>query len=115
MELRLRRMAENESLAREMNERRRARAADVWAHLHSYPFYCECAEAECDEMLSLSEAEYEHARSHATWFVVASGHARAEIETVVEQSERFEIVEMRGDAARLAQHWNARTRSEPTR
>jgi hypothetical protein len=110
MESRLRRLAENEALFREINERRRTRAVDVWAHQQAYPFVCECADADCDLRLGLEESEYEHVRSQARWFLVARGHSRPEIEQIVETRQQFEIVEMLGDAARLAERWNSRTR-----
>jgi len=111
MDARLRRLAENEALLREINERSRASAADVWAHQQAYLFVCECADPDCDVRLPLSEGDYERVRSHARWFLVAPGHASPEIEQVVESGHDFEIVEMNGDAGRLAEKWDSRTRT----
>jgi hypothetical protein len=108
MDSRLRRLAENEALFRQINERRRMRAVDVWAHQHTYVFYCECPDAGCEQGLALTEDEYEHVRSQARWFLVAPGHASTEIEQVVERLAQFEIVEMRAEAARLAEQWDPR-------
>jgi hypothetical protein len=104
-------LAENEALFREINERSRASAADVWAHQQGYPFVCECADADCSVRLALTESEYERVRSRARWFLVGPGHASPEIEQIVETRRHFEIVEMRGDAARLAEQWNSRARA----
>jgi hypothetical protein len=51
MDPRLRRLAENEALFREINERSAASAADVWAHQQAYHFVCECADADCSVRL----------------------------------------------------------------
>jgi hypothetical protein len=111
MDPRLRRLAENEALFREINERSRPNAADVWAHQQAYLFVCECSDAGCGVRLALTESNYECVRSQARWFLVARGHASPEIERVLERHEHFEIVEMRGDAARLAEHWDSRARA----
>jgi hypothetical protein len=110
MDPRVRRLAENEALFREINERSRASAADVWAHQQAYHFVCECADADCSVRLALTESDYEHVRSQARWFLVAPGHASPEIEQMVMSRAHFEIVEMRGDAARLAEQWDSRGR-----
>ena len=108
MDSRLRRLAENETLFREINERRRTSAVDVWAHQHTYSFYCECSDRGCEQGLALTETEYELVRSQPTWFLVAPGHESPEIERVVEHHAQFEIVEMRDEAARLAEQWDPR-------
>ena len=102
---------EDEALFREINERRRASAAEVWAHQHGYPFLCECADPDCDKRLALSESEYEHVRSQGRWFLVAPGHVSPEIEEVVDAHCQFEVVEMTGEAGQLAERWDSRTRS----
>lgn len=93
-----RRMAENEVFFRAINERLEARTPD------SAPLVvlCECADEDCTQRLTLTHDEYESVRSESTQFVVAHGHADAEIEEVVVKTDRFEVVRKRGLAAAVA-------------
>jgi hypothetical protein len=45
--------------------------------------------------------EYEHVRSNPHWFALAPGHAFAE-GTIVQRTDRFEVVEKHGRAAEIA-------------
>ena len=64
------RVAENESIFRELNEHlgatARGGAADPAA------FVCECAHISCSELLAVPLAEYERVRQNSTWFLVAA-------------------------------------------
>ena len=72
------------------------------------PFRCECGDAECTTAITLSRAEYAVVRAYATQFAVARHHENPESEQVVEENDRFAIVEtVTRDATRLAR------RSEP--
>ncbi len=68
-----------------------------------FPFVCECADERCFELVTLSRREYEAVRSDATRFLVAVGHEWREFETVVEENDRFAVVEKHpGSAADVA-------------
>ena len=71
-------------------------------------FRCECAELGCASLLGLTVGDYERVRTSARRFVVAPGHERLEIETVVERRDGYLVVEKRDQAARVAQDTNPR-------
>jgi hypothetical protein len=103
MDLRQERMASNEALLREVNDR----IEDVGQHLRVVPddgrldFRCECGRSECDTMISMSVREYEHVRSDNDRFAVTPGHEDEGIERVVERSEHYVIVDKRPEAEPL--------------
>ena len=77
-EARQERAARNQSLFRDLNER----LDDVMRELDSeQDFFCECADRECNEMVSVSQSEYELVRSVSTHFVIARGHELPESST----------------------------------
>jgi hypothetical protein len=84
------RLAKNEILFREVNERLDDMAPS-WSKTTDY--LCECSETSCVEIVALTNKEYERVRSRATVFVVVPGHERPEIENVVEANEGFMLVE----------------------
>ena len=59
------RIAENQCSFREANEKIEA-AADNMELLDRIPFICECADANCMEIVRLSQDEYEVVRQHPT-------------------------------------------------
>ena len=100
MDSRETRLARNETLFREVNERieeavGRAGRDDS----HVYEFLCECSNADCTLLLPLTIVEYEVVRSDPRQFVVAPGHELPEIETVVARNRGYEIVRKAGEAA----------------
>ena len=73
----------------------------------STPFLCECGDEGCTELIPLSLDEYEHVRSHPTWFLTAERHDTGDAE-VVEQHGAYVIVEKYGIAGRIAAEENPR-------
>ena len=66
-------------------------------------FRCECGDGNCMRSIALTPAEYSRVRLYATHFAVACNHENPESEHVVEENERFAVVEtVTGDATRLA-------------
>jgi hypothetical protein len=98
------RLAMNEALFRDVNERIREISDSFGQRDETYDFLCECSDPECRERVVLTRAEYEHVRSESTRFVVAKGHAMPEIESVVQQAQDHVIVEKEGVAADVAIH-----------
>ena len=100
MDARDKRLATNEALLREVNER----IHEVGERLQVLPedelldFRCECGRPECDESVSLTVAEYEHVRSDNDRFAVVPGHEGLEIEQVVERTDRYFVVDKRPEA-----------------
>lgn len=84
------RIARNETLFREVNERVREVSPDEEGE--HVGFLCECGEEECTETVFLSVPEYEGVRSERTHFVLTPGHEIPEVETTVQRTERFVVV-----------------------
>jgi len=82
--------------------------------LHEIPFLCECADEHCLETLRLARADYERVRAHPRRFVVLPGHETAGVEPpeVVEESDRFVVLEQAGDAGRIAEQHDPRSRAK---
>jgi hypothetical protein len=98
---RKRRMAQNEALARRINERieyQRPRNGELADN-----FVCECVRVDCDGVLDLSIEEYVRVRIHPRRFVVLPGHEEAAVESIVEVHPGYVVVEKRGEAGRLAE------------
>ena len=99
----VRRITENEVMARYVNEaieEGNERGRDGL----NPPFNCECSRPDCrDHLLELKPPEYERIRAHHRRFAVAPGHINAEIETVVESTVGYVVVEKYGAAGRLAE------------
>jgi hypothetical protein len=98
-ELRKRRLAENQALFREINERIEASAETQGSDQHAYEFVCECSSLECFERFELTLTEYGRVRDRLQRFIVLSGHEEPEVEDVVERRGAVVIVEKRGAAA----------------
>ena len=86
------RIARNESLFREVNERI-AELADQFLVEQEQDFVCECSRVGCSEPITLRLLEYAAVREFETRFAVAPGHIEPEIETVVLRRARYWVVE----------------------
>ncbi len=107
MKTRLERQARNEALIREVNERIERVDKDAeargWAPDGGFfDFHCECGRGEpCDAKVRMTIGEYEIVRAQDDRFAVLPGHENAEIESVVERSERFVVVDKRDEVEAL--------------
>jgi hypothetical protein len=79
-----------------------------------YDFICECSEVGCVERLTLTLRQYEHIRAAGTRFVVAPGHAKPEVELVVETNPNHQVVEKDGLAGILAEFADPRDATTPS-
>ena len=90
------RIAQNEALFREINERvqelERERQDEADPRVR-WEFLCECGQATCAEPVRMTRAEYERVRSNPIHFVVVPGHENPEVERVLERTDRFLVVE----------------------
>ena len=93
----------NEALFREVNERIEDVGTTLAPDDGPLLFLCECDNTDCVEKVSTTRAEYEAIRAVATHFVVLPGHEDPGVEHVVQQTERFLVVEKEGEAAHEAQ------------
>jgi hypothetical protein len=109
MDERERRMARNEALFREVNERVNEVAEDHGRDGLGYEYFCECANADCTFRLSLTAEEYESVRSDPTQFVVRPDHYTPEIEDLVTSNERFWIVKKTGEEGHYVEQLDPRS------
>jgi hypothetical protein len=83
------RLARNEVLFREVNERIEEVKAREGGPIE---FLCECGIETCIEVIRLSTSEYEELRSDPTTFAVVPGHEIEDIEVVVSEGDHFNVV-----------------------
>ena len=107
------RLARNEALFREVNER----VAEVATHFievetkgEAVEFICECGSRDCAEPITMTVAEYQAIRAEATRFAVLPGHELPEVESVVKRHPTYLVVEKRqADAQEVARETAPRT------
>jgi hypothetical protein len=85
------RVAKNQALFREVNERI-AELSKTWAG-RRLQIICECANTGCVERLDVPLPDYERVRAHPDWFLIKPGHV-LEAEQVIEQHEGYQIVKV---------------------
>jgi hypothetical protein len=83
-------IARNEALFREVNERVEEVSED--RAMLTTDFVCECGDAACTESIPMRDEEYEHVRSDPLLFAVVPGHETGEVEEVVAENQRFNVV-----------------------
>src|ERR687886_1835948 len=106
MQPRLERTARNESLFREVNDRIEELSENVEAQGIApegglIEFHCECGRNDCTERVRMTVAEYEPVRADNDRFAIVPGHETHEMEAVVEENERFVVVDKLPEAERL--------------
>jgi hypothetical protein len=102
MDAREERLARNEILFREVNERIDEQAARQGSDAHVFEFFCECSNLDCSLRLPMTLSTYENVRTDPTSFVVAPGHELPEIERVLSRMVDYQVVQKEGAAAQLA-------------
>jgi hypothetical protein len=106
------RVAGNESLFREINERIQAsNASHVWVDPPYADWVCECAREECVVPVQLTVQEYEAVRADPIRFLVAPDeeHVSPDVEQVVSRHERYWVVEKRGVAGDVSEELDPRS------
>ena len=103
------RAAKNQSLFREVNDR----IEELQATATFVEFACECVDTDCTGAVPMTHEEYERMRRIPTHFVVLHGHVIADVERVVEETDRYVIVEKLGAGGPTAIRFDPRSR--PTR
>lgn len=89
------RIARNNQIFREANEKIRAAADEYNAPIERIPFLCECPTPDCRELVPLTLSEYEGVRADPTHFLTVTGHEGAEkpLGKVVSREDGYVIVE----------------------
>jgi hypothetical protein len=103
------RIARNQALFREVNERLEGLNRTMSQLIPVSDFICECANPECFERIGLTITEYEALRADPTHFAVRHGHVFREAERVVDERTGYSVVEKLEAAADYA------IRSDPRR
>lgn len=100
-------IARNEALFREVNERIAETAERFDAD--EARFVCECADPACTERVDVTLEEYEDVRKDGATFLLVPGHEDERVESVVEVEDGREVVEKQHpDVAGLARKLNPR-------
>jgi hypothetical protein len=97
-----------QTLRREVNERRwvGCRGAEP------IELICECSDPSCAEVIPLSRDEYEFCRRVPNRLIVRPEHVRFENERVlIEEPQRFAVVEKFGPAGDVLAHFDPRGQS----
>src|SRR3954451_55785 len=115
MDERTRRIAENETLFREVNERVHEldRRFGVPA---AFEIVCECGDDTCFERIAIGRDRYEAVRADGTTFAVVPGHEKPEVERVVDRHDTYYVVAKRStEGARIAAERDPRAASGSAR
>jgi hypothetical protein len=97
------RLALNEALFRETNERVEERVRMFVRDEELFGIICECGSLECNDRITLSKEEYAAVRADPAQFAVKPGHTVAGVEEVVARNDRYEVVRKQGVAAEVAE------------
>ncbi len=109
--------ARTQSLFRDVNERVQEINHAFSMALPLGEWVCECANDACSERIMMTIDEYESVRANARWFAVApwDEHYFADIEDIVERTDRYWVVQKRGVAGELVDRVDPRRTRVPAR
>jgi hypothetical protein len=107
-----RRMAENETLFREVNERVEDTAAQFAGEDEdsTHEYFCECANADCTFRVRLTHEQYASVRADPKQFVVLPLHFTPEVETLVTKNGGHWLVRKTGEAGDYVEKLDPRSR-----
>jgi hypothetical protein len=106
MDQRSARLAENETIFRAGNESIDNAVGD---RVEKVPYLCECGEESCFGRVELTSAEYEAVRTHPARFFVVPGHEDLTAgEVVVQQYDRYTLVEKQGEEREIVERRDPR-------
>ena len=101
--------AQTQAAFREVNEliEQLAEGIDVYGFDQ---LVCECGNQNCGQPIEVTRAEYERVRAYGNRFVVALNHENPETDSIIEQNERFVVVETyAGASSRIARETDPRS------
>jgi len=98
MDERERRLALNEAMFREVNERVEDMTKTFDSQTATIEIFCECGDPACTERISVPNDVYERVRADATHFLLRPGHEDSTVERVIETHDSYAVVEKEGEA-----------------
>jgi hypothetical protein len=89
------RIARNNSIFRDANEKIREKSIELDDPVERIPFLCECPRESCATIVQLTPGEYEAIRRDRTYFFTSPGHEDAELPVgeVVSRLEGYVVVQ----------------------
>ena len=109
MDARTRRIADNETRFRDINERLEADLRRLPVDGESVDFVCECGMVECARSVSLTLDEYEKVREDPVAFVLLPGHEIGDVEDVLYRSDRYFVVRKKPPSHPIAEQNDRRS------
>jgi hypothetical protein len=104
------RIARNEALFRDLNERTKEITESLTPGdpPRVLEIFCECGQADCVMKLLVSTNVYETVRAHSEQFLLADGHDIPDVEHVVERTDDYLIVAKEAEAVQIARETDPR-------
>lgn len=89
------RIARNNTIFREANEKIRQRSIELQDPVERIPFLCECPREDCSTVVPLTAAEYAAIRHERTYFFTIPGHEEAErpVGEIVSRRDGYVLVQ----------------------
>ena len=105
------RIALNEALFRDVNERVRNALDEMNEGMppEVLEIFCECGLGDCMEKIRVSLQDYERTRAHSEQFLVAIGHVIPHVESLVRDAGAYEVVEKHAHEAQIARATDPRS------
>jgi hypothetical protein len=100
------RIARNEALFREVNERIEEVSGEAPGEY--VEFICECGNRDCTDQVELTREEYEGLRADSVQFAVKPGHVIPQVEFAVAENDRFVTAKKFADEQAVARETDPR-------
>jgi hypothetical protein len=97
------RAARNQAMFRVVNERLKELNDAFVSVTETMTIACECADTSCVEMIDVRADEYTAVRAQPCHFAVLPGHVHPDVERIVQEFERYVVVEKSGRAGELTE------------
>jgi hypothetical protein len=108
-------LATNQALFRDINERIRELALRPgFANGYGLDVVCECSDESCTSMIHVAVDDYERVRAYGDRFLIYPRHEIPQIERIVDRGRGYEIVQKFGDAAAVVRELDPRANGSST-
>jgi hypothetical protein len=85
------RIARNEALFRQVNERVKLVHDQADPRGEMIQILCECGDDDCIDEIAISTVEYERVRADSRQFLLVPGHVSPDVEEIVDKGEGYEV------------------------